>query len=104
MDTSLFKNTNPVEFPEEVWNKIKLFKPELPINLNSHSFIIKDVVLKFISTKADHFNQLHSWFIIEDDIIQSKTFLQFQRCSNLIMKNKDFLIDISNTYLHSIKF
>ena len=74
MNTSLFKNIIPVEFPEEVWNEIKLFKPELPINLNAHSFIIKDVVLKFISTKADHFNQLHSWFIIEDDIIHSKTF------------------------------
>ena len=71
MNTSLFKNTNPVEFPEEVWNKIKLFKPELPINLNAHSFIIKDVVLKFISTKADCFNILRNWFVFKDDIIHS---------------------------------
>jgi hypothetical protein len=90
VNKSLFKNTNPVEFPEEVWNKIKLFKPDLPINLKAHSFIIKDVVLKFISTKADQFNQLHSWFIIEDDIIHSKTFLEFQRCSIVIMKKKMF--------------
>ena len=46
MNTSLFNNINPVEFPEEVWNEIKLFKPELSIHLNAHSFIIKDVVLK----------------------------------------------------------
>ena len=96
MNTSLIKNANPVEFPEEVWNKIKLFKPELPINLNSHSFIIKDVVLKFISTKADHFNQLHSWFIVESDSIHSKSCLEGQRCSNVVFTNKDVVIEVSN--------
>ena len=31
VNKSLFENINPVEFPEDIWNEIKLFKPEFPL-------------------------------------------------------------------------
>ena len=68
-----------VEFPEDIWCKIKSFKPVKTFNPNARSFIIKDVVVKFLSTKTYGFNYISNWFIIEDDIIHSKIFLEFQK-------------------------
>ena len=104
-----------VEFPEDIWCKIKSFRPVTTINIvnigslllvkpiKANSFIIKDVVLKFISTKADCFNILRIWFVFKDDIIHSKTFLEFQQISNVIMENNDILIVVSNVYLLDFK-
>ena len=68
-----------VEFPEDIWCKIKSFRPVTTYNPNAGLFIIKGVELKFVSTKVYGFNYLSNWFIIEDDTINSKTFLEFQK-------------------------
>ena len=103
-----------VEFPEDIWCKIKSFRPATTITIidigstllvkpiKTNSFIIKDVVLKFISTKYC-FNSLCNWFIFKDDIIHSKTFLKFQNISNVIYENNDVLIDVSNIDLLDFK-
>ena len=79
-----------VEFPQDMWDKIKSFRTISSFNPNDRSLIIKDVVLKIISTKADHFNQLHNWFIIEDDIIHSKSFLEVGKYTNVLIKKRCF--------------
>jgi hypothetical protein len=68
-----------VEFPEDIWCKIKSFRPVTTYNENTRSVIIKDVVVKFLSTKTYGFNYISNWFIIEDDTIHSKIFLEFQK-------------------------
>ena len=47
-----------VEFPEDVWCKIKSFRPVTNINLNADSFIIKDVVLEHIATIGDGYIEI----------------------------------------------
>ena len=78
VNKSSFENTNPVELPEDIWNKIELCKPEFPINLNTLSFIIKDVVLKYVKTEIEYNTIRIDWFSIEDDIIYSKNFARFK--------------------------
>ena len=86
-----------VEFPQDSWDKIKSFRTVSSLDPNARSFIIKDVVLKFLSTKVYGFSCLCNWFIIEDDIIHSKTFLDFQKNTGAIMKgDTNFLINIDS--------
>ena len=61
-----------VEFPDHVWDILKSFRTVPTFNPNARTFIIKDVVLKFMSTKVYALRQLYNWFIIEDGIIHSK--------------------------------
>ena len=82
-----------VEFREDIWCKIKSFRPVTNIILNSKSFIIQDVVLKYMncdifkdallrnsSVRTTHIY----WFSIEDDIIYSKNFARFKNQSGLV--------------------
>ena len=75
-----------MEFPEDVWTKIKSFRPVTYVNLNVDSFIIKDVVLEYICCVGDGYIEQRNVFKFVDDIIYSKRFLNCQRCSRVSKK------------------
>ena len=86
-----------VEFPEDVWCKIKEFKTNPYFNLDSDSFIIKDVVLEHLAMIGDGYIEHRNVFKFVDDIIHSKRFLNFQIRNKIITKNEDnFLIYIDD--------
>ena len=58
-----------VEFSQDIWDEVKSFRTITNIILNSKSFIIKDVVLKYIKTEIEYNTTRIDWFSIEDDII-----------------------------------
>ena len=76
-----------MEFPEDVWTKIKLFRPVTDVDLDKDSFIIKDVVLQYICCVGDGYIEQRNVFKFVDDIIYSKLFLRFQLCTKIIVKN-----------------
>ena len=63
-----------VEFPEDIWCKIKSFKTAPYFNLNADSLIIKDVVLEYLATTGDSYINQRNVFKFVDDIIHSKRF------------------------------
>ena len=73
-----------VEFSQDIWDKIKSFRTVSNIILNSKSFIIKDVVLKYIKTEIEYNTTRIDWFSIEDNIIYSKNFARFRNQSGLV--------------------
>ena len=66
-----------MEFPEDVWTKIKSFKPITYVDLNVDSFIIKNVVLEYIASIGDGYIEQRNVFKFVDDIIYSKLFYFF---------------------------
>jgi hypothetical protein len=94
-----------MEFPEDVWTKIKLFRPVTYVDLDKDSFIIKDVVLEYICCVGDGYIEQRNVFKFVDDIIYSKNFLLFKQYSKVIVKNKnDFLIYIDECFCPDLKF
>jgi hypothetical protein len=60
-----------VEFPEDVWTKIKSFRPVTYFDLGVDSFIIKDVVLDYLVSIGDGYIEQRNVFKFVDDIIYS---------------------------------
>ena len=85
-----------VEFPQDIWSKIKTYQPK-PCAIDvSKPFIIKDVVLTHIRTDGRF-----SWFIVQDDIIHSDT-IKLYIIFNPLIKISDNLF--SQVLLISIKY
>ena len=66
-----------MEFPEDVWTKIKAFRPVTYVDLDKDSFIIKDVVLEYICCVGDGYIEQRNVFKFVDDIIYSNFFYFF---------------------------
>ena len=94
-----------MEFPEDIWCKIKSFKKAPYFNLDADSFIIKDVVLEYVVSIGDGYISQRNVFKFVDDIIHSKRFLYFQMRSKLIKKENDnFLIYIDDDKCPEVRF
>ena len=96
-----------MEFPKDVWTKIKSFRPVTYVDLNVDSFIIKDVVLEYLASIGDGYIEQRNVFKFVDDIIYSKRFLLFQQYNKVIMKNNnnnDFLIYIDECFCPDFQF
>ena len=80
-----------VEYPEDVWTKIKSFRPVTYFDLDNDSFIIKDVVLEYLVSIGDGYIEQRNVFKFVDDIIYSIFFFNFfQLYNKVIVKNKIF--------------
>ena len=84
-----------VEFPEDVWTKIKSFRPVTYFDLGVDSFINKDVVLEYLVKIGDGYFEQRNVFKRVDEIIYSKFFL-FQLYNKVIVKNRDFKFIVMN--------
>ena len=60
-----------VEFPEDVWTKIKSFRPATYFDLGVDSFILKDVVLEYLVSIGDGYIEQRNVFKFVEDIMYS---------------------------------